>query len=68
MMHKLMLLAFSILATAPALAKPVHSPWPGGIGIVRIAGDERPSVMVVDQQALILRADNEWIAVIGIPL
>ena len=68
MMHELMLLAFSILATAPALAKPVHSPWPGGIGIVRIAGDERPSVMVVDQQALILRADNEWIAVIGIPL
>ena len=68
MIHKLMLLVISILSIASAQAKPVHSPWPGGVGIVRIPGDERPSVMVTDRQALILRADNEWIAVIGIPL
>ncbi len=68
MILKLTLLLLSILSSAPALAKPVHSPWPGGIAVVRIAGDVRPSVTVIDQQALILRADDEWIAVIGIPL
>ena len=68
MIRKLILLVLPVLLTATALAEPVHSPWPGGIGIVRIPGDERPSVTVDDQQALILRADNEWIAVVGIPL
>lgn len=68
MIRKPVFLVFAVLMTTAPLAAPVHSPWPGGIGIVRIPGTERPSVVVNDQEALVLRADNEWIAVIGIPL
>ena len=56
------------LLTTVSLAAPEHSPWPGGVGIVRILGNVRPSVTVDDRQALVLRANDEWIAVIGIPL
>ena len=56
------------LLTTVSLAAPEHSPWPGGVGIVRIPGNVRPSVTVDDRQALVLRANDEWIAVIGIPL
>jgi len=68
MMHKPVLLLLSVLLAAPAMSGPLHSPWPGGLGIVRIPGDAPPSVSVDNQPALILRVDNEWIAVIGIPL
>jgi len=63
-------LVLSLCALLPLslLAAPDHSPWPGGVGIVRIPGDVRPSVTVDDRLALILRASDEWIAVIGIPL
>lgn len=61
-------LLLSILLTTAVQAAPEHSPWPGGIGIVRVPGDARPTVTVDGQQALILRAENEWLAVIGIPL
>ena len=58
----------AVLLTTVSVAAPEHSPWPGGVGIVRIPGEARPSVIVDDQQALILRSNNEWIAVVGIPL
>lgn len=51
-----------------ALSEPEHSPWPGGVGVIRIAGDSRPGVKVNDKQALVMQSDGEWIAVIGIPL
>lgn len=62
------LILFSILLTTAIQAAPEHSPWPGGIGIVRVPGDARPTVTVDGQQALILRAEDQWLAVIGIPL
>jgi murein DD-endopeptidase MepM/ murein hydrolase activator NlpD len=49
-------------------AQPVHSPWPGGIAIVPIDGDTRPTVTVGGHPALVFRADNRWQAIIGIPL
>ena len=67
-MMRSLALVLSILVPVAALATPEHSPWPGGVGIVRIAGDERPSVTVDDQQALVLRAGTGWVAVVGIPL
>ena len=67
-MMRSLALVLSILVPVAALATPEHSPWPGGVGIVRIAGDERPSVTVDDQQALVLRAGSGWVAVVGIPL
>lgn len=60
----LLLLVF----TTPATAAPEHSPWPGGVGIVPITGAERPDVTVNGKQALVLKRDGEWVAVIGIPL
>ncbi len=68
MIRKLAFVMLAVLLTTASLAAPEHSPWPGGVGIVRIPGDVRPSVTVGDRQALVLRANDEWIAVIGIPL
>jgi murein DD-endopeptidase MepM/ murein hydrolase activator NlpD len=68
MTHNPALLLLSILLTTVLQAAPQHSPWPGGIGIVRVLGEARPTVTVDGQQALILRGEDEWLAVIGIPL
>ena len=67
-MIRSMIFVLSVLIATEGLAAPEHSPWPGGIAIVRIPGNERPLVTVDDQQALLLEAENEWIAVVGIPL
>lgn len=56
------------LLAAGALAVPAHSPWPGGIAVLRIPGTERPAVTVNGNHVLVLEAEDEWIAVIGIPL
>jgi murein DD-endopeptidase MepM/ murein hydrolase activator NlpD len=68
MIRNLTLVMLAVLVTTSPLAAPEHSPWPGGVGIVRITGEDRPSVTVNDQPALILKMANEWIAVVGIPL
>jgi murein DD-endopeptidase MepM/ murein hydrolase activator NlpD len=57
-----------LLFCAIAVAEPEHSPWPGGVGVIPIAGSERPTVSVKDKPTLVLRRDGDWIAVIGIPL
>lgn len=67
-MLRSLLFIFTALPATSALAIPEHSPWPGGIAVVRIPSTERPSVTVNGNQALVLRAVNEWMAVIGIPL
>jgi len=68
MIRNLILVLLAVLLATTSRAAPEHSPWPGGVGIVRIPGEARPSVTVDDRQALVLRTDDEWIAVIGIPL
>lgn len=62
------LILLLLLPSMLAQGAPEHSPWPGGIGIVRVPGENRPTVTIDGQQALILRAEDEWLAVIGIPL
>ena len=57
-----------ILFACQAHALPEHSPWPGGIGVLRIPGNVQPEVIVNEQAALLIRGENEWIAVFGIPL
>lgn len=57
-----------VLLASPTHALPEHSPWPGGIAVLRIPGNVRPEVIVNQQAALLVRGDNEWIAVFGIPL
>ena len=56
------------LLAGVAAGAPAHSPWPGGIGLVRIAGDARPVVTVGGRRALVLEDGDGWTAVIGIPL
>ena len=68
MIRKTALLLLWILLTTVVQAAPEHSPWPGGIGIVRVPGDARPTVTVEGEQTLVIRAEDEWLAVIGIPL
>jgi murein DD-endopeptidase MepM/ murein hydrolase activator NlpD len=67
MNRSLIVVLFLLFATA-VLAVPEHSPWPGGVAIVRIPGEQRPTVTIGEQKALVLQSENEWIAVIGIPL
>jgi murein DD-endopeptidase MepM/ murein hydrolase activator NlpD len=50
------------------MAAPDHSPWPGGVGILPIAGNDRPVVTVAGKQVLVLPRDDGWVAVVGIPL
>lgn len=68
MIRNLTFVMLAVGLTPVSVAAPQHSPWPGGVGIVHIPGEARPSVTVDDRQALVLRANAEWIAVIGIPL
>lgn len=67
-MLRSLIFCFTALLSANALAIPEHAPWPGGIAVVRIATAERPSVTVNGNQALVLRAEKDWMAVVGIPL
>ncbi len=52
----------------PAYAVPVHSPWPGGIGVVRLYGDARPVITVKEKTVLTVREEQGWAAIFGIPL
>ena len=51
-----------------------HSPWPGGIAVVRLPGEvpptvaAPPTVTVDDKPALVLHDGESWVALIGIPL
>lgn len=57
-----------LLCCSSAIAAPPNSPWPGGIGVLRLFGAERPTVMVGDKPALILREAATWVAVFAVPL
>lgn len=67
-MIRKMISAAIVLFACQVHALPEHSPWPGGIGVLRIPGDIRPEVIVNEQAALLVRGEHEWIAVFGIPL
>ncbi len=56
--------------TSAAKAIPEHAPRPGGTAVVAIGAnsDSRPIVMFDDKRVLVLRREDEWVAVMGIPL
>ena len=57
--------------TSAANALPEHAPRPGGTAVIVITvanSDAAPIVMFDDKRVLVLRREDEWIAVIGIPL
>lgn len=65
--------AVCLLAAATAsMALPENAPRPGGIAVIGIEpgteGDAAPVVTFGDKRALVIRQDNQWLAVVGIPL
>lgn len=57
-----------LLVSATAVPLPAHSPWPGGVAVIRLYGDEAPVVTVNGHEALIMRDRQGWSALVGIPL
>lgn len=62
-----------LLAGLPALALalPEHAPRPGGIAVLEVpaTNDNAPPVVRFDgRRTLVVRRDDRWLAVIGIPL
>ncbi|HWK74077.1 MAG TPA: peptidoglycan DD-metalloendopeptidase family protein [Povalibacter sp.] len=61
------LLAFSFSAVAAAL--PHEARVPGGIAFVEVPGGEQaPRVMFGDYPTAVIRQNDRWVAVVGIPL
>lgn len=70
MVAALLLTSFASLADSPSDAPlPRESRVPGGIAYVEIPGDEQPPVAIFDgHRTAVLRRDEQWIAMVGIPL
>ncbi len=54
-----------------ALASPTNSPRPGGAAVVSVGAanmESAPVVMFDGQRVLVLKTDNAWVAIIGLPL
>src|SRR5690606_20081588 len=65
--------AAAVLLAAVAMdcrAWPQHAPRPGGIAVIELetAAASAPVVTFGGRRALVLRRDEDWIAVVGIPL
>ena len=60
-----------LMAGASASAFPEHAPRPGGIAVIPVTGSAEgyaPVVTFGDRRALVVQRDDEWVAVVGIPL
>ena len=75
MKHALRTLAAACLAAAPTAADalPQHAPRPGGIAVIgldlpSLPSAEAPLVTFGERRALVLKDDEGWLAVVGIPL
>ncbi|MDH3442169.1 MAG: peptidoglycan DD-metalloendopeptidase family protein [Gammaproteobacteria bacterium] len=66
-MHRALTI-LALLFYSTAAAAQIHAPWPGGIGIVPIDGDDRPTVLLGDRPVMVVSSDDHWNAIVGIPL
>jgi murein DD-endopeptidase MepM/ murein hydrolase activator NlpD len=62
-----------LCAAAAAQAIPPNAPRPGGVAVIPIgaaspSGGLVPIAMFGDRRALVLSRDDEWVAIVGIPL
>lgn len=62
-----------LLAGAAAEAVPENSPRPGGVAVIPIgaagvSAEPVPTAMFGDRRALVLLQDQQWVAIVGIPL
>src|SRR5687767_3246890 len=60
----------SMIASAhAAVALPKESRVPGGIALVPVPGTDLPPTVIFNtHRVAVVRKDNQWIAVVGIPL
>ncbi|MEX2122358.1 MAG: peptidoglycan DD-metalloendopeptidase family protein [Woeseia sp.] len=66
-----------LIASTSAMALPENAPRPGGVAVIPVgravtaggqAENAAPVVMFGKNRALVVRRDDEWIALVGIPL
>jgi murein DD-endopeptidase MepM/ murein hydrolase activator NlpD len=58
-----------VASTSLAAALPKEEPVPGGIAIVQVSqGNTAPVVVFGNYRVAVVRKDNQWFAVIGLPL
>jgi murein DD-endopeptidase MepM/ murein hydrolase activator NlpD len=63
------LLAMTCLATSDAQALPRESRVPGGVAYVTVpGGKEAPAVEYDGHRAAVIKRDDRWVAIVGIPL
>jgi murein DD-endopeptidase MepM/ murein hydrolase activator NlpD len=71
-MIKFICLAFSLLMTVSvsAMTLPQQSAVPGGVVIVPVADgiDGKPEVQYNKRQVMVLKQNEQWLAVVGVPL
>lgn len=71
-MIKFIWLVFSLLLTmsVSAMTLPQQSAVPGGVVIVPIAAgiDAKPVVQYNKRQVMVLKQDEQWLAIVGVPL
>ncbi len=67
---KRILILMGCVISSLAFAAPEHSPRPGGIAVIDLgaAGETPPAVHYDDKPVLLLQEDEQWYAVLGIPL
>lgn len=70
MIERLLLMLSLLMLAGPAFATPEHSPWPGGIAIVDVGSADQPPPVASfnDKPLLVMKQDDRWHAVVGIPL
>jgi len=62
-----------VLCASTASAEPPHSPRPGGVAVIRLnvadaSGAAAPAVTFNEKPAMVIQHDDEWLAIVGIPL
>ena len=62
------LLVFTFFIAHSANAFPQHQPVPGGIAVIPLSTELQPNIYYKNRKVLTTLKDNQWIAVVGIPL
>ncbi|MGB5512624.1 MAG: peptidoglycan DD-metalloendopeptidase family protein [Woeseiaceae bacterium] len=68
--RKILLAAVWLMLTGSASAALEHSPWPGGIAVIELgpAAAPAPAVTFNNRPVLVMQREQQWHAVVGIPL
>ncbi len=59
---------FTVACSSYALELPTESTVPGGLAIISIQVEDKPDAYFYDHKVMILGSNNNWKAIVGIPL